>query len=223
VTTQTLKIFDDPFADVVAPREVCGRSTQGAVRLPTEVVPYIPAEKLRSLRLLMDPTRWVAEKYSGLTDICPVKNARDEKEQILSDYLEAQFKDVVSYASKAGWNGEHALALNVHSLQMAKKFASLLSSEGAAPEVRAHPDGQVALTWDLAPDNVFTISFVPDGSIAYSGILGESSSFGAERLNDGEIPELIENHIQRHSQSRSAHRRKTTATQDRRSCLPLHT
>jgi|GEM_PF-7020068 len=102
------------------------------------------------------------------------------------------FAEVEREASTAGWDGQGALPIRQDSLTAAKVFYTALPDDLPSPDVRPHPDGDVALTWNFAADRVLTVSFTTPQQFAYAGLRGKSTIYGTEDFSDGAFPPILD-------------------------------
>lgn len=74
--------------------------------------------------------------------------------------------------SSHGWNGYSARPISPDAKRYAQLFVDNLPFGLPAPDALPDPDGDIALCWDFGPGHILTLTFSPDGTINYAGILG---------------------------------------------------
>jgi hypothetical protein len=93
-------------------------------------------------------------------------------------------------ASEEGWDGYEGKRVLGSTLTKAFEFLATLPSTVPAPEVSAHPDGELAFYWSTGPRRTLTVSVNAAGRLSFAAIVGHQRLFGSEYLTD-ELPESI--------------------------------
>lgn len=116
----------------------------------------------------------------------------------------AELAAVAKDASAPNWDGYGARAIDPRAYQEAERFLSALPTTTPVPEISVDPDGEVAISWNLDPNWVFSVSIGPAGRLSYAGLFGMSKAYGTEWFFN-EIPEAILDNIARVFAHRGAH------------------
>lgn len=99
--------------------------------------------------------------------------------------------------AREGWDGYGARPVDAQSVELARRMILALPSAFESPHVSAHPDGEVALTWQGARAKDFSVSISPSGQLSYAGTYGPSVvSYGSENFTD-DLPPSILDHLRR--------------------------
>jgi hypothetical protein len=92
-------------------------------------------------------------------------------------YVNSAIAEIHAACSVANWNGPDSVAINDMVLGRALKVTDLLyyyvPYATPAPELVPGADGEVAMTWALNPNQVFSISIGNHGMLNFAGRLGE--------------------------------------------------
>jgi hypothetical protein len=107
-------------------------------------------------------------------------------QRAISSLAEAQQE-----ASVEDWDGYGALPVSHAAVSQAAAFIRSLPASVPLPEVSVDPDGEVALDWLGARDQVFSISFGESSRVAYAGIDGTDRWRGAEHFDGQSIPQFL--------------------------------
>ena len=97
---------------------------------------------------------------------------------------------VASGASEEGWDGYEGKRVLGSTLSKALAFLATLPSTAPAPDISAHPDGEVAFYWSTGPRRTLSVSVNAAGRVSFAAIVGHQRLFGSEYLTD-ELPESI--------------------------------
>ena len=109
----------------------------------------------------------------------------------------AQIDELASECRLADWDGYGARAVNIQSIELAKRMVLALPKDFEAPLVAAHPDGEVALTWRGQRGTDFSVSIGPSGQLSYAAVFGPSVvSYGSDNFTD-DLPATILDHLRR--------------------------
>lgn len=108
---------------------------------------------------------------------------------VFEQTLEA-LEQAADEASHANWDGYGASKLDVLAFYNALRLLTALPTTTPIPDVGVDPDGEVSITWQLAPRNVFSVSVGPHGRLSYAGLFGASKAHGTEWLRT-EIPQAV--------------------------------
>jgi hypothetical protein len=144
---------------------------------------------------LMAPARSTAQSDSAKTIDKLREKIRGERltSYVMSNATEqilAELNEVLSEASREGWDGYGARPLNPDAYYFAKTFLNNLPSTAPLPEVSADTDGEVALDWIFGERKALTVSIGPTGRCTFAWMLGQRVYRGTDWIDD-EIPEEI--------------------------------
>lgn len=109
-------------------------------------------------------------------------------------YAEAlnSLADLAREAAQPDWDGHGAAAIQMGSVQHARKLVRALPTNFPAPEVAADPDGEVSVEWYRSPNWVFSISVGQEGTLTYAGRFGRVNRVrGIEEGMTDELPSKI--------------------------------
>lgn len=115
-----------------------------------------------------------------------------------------ELEEVASEATGPNWDGYGAQPIDRRAVQQAERFLSALPTTTPVPEISVDPDGEVAISWNLDSNWVFSVSVGPSGRLSYAGLFGTSKAYGTEWFFD-EIPEAILDNIARLFKARGTH------------------
>ena len=107
-----------------------------------------------------------------------------------------ELAEVAQVASTVNWDGYGAKPIDTGAYLQAERFFSALPTTTPVPDVSVDPDGEVALSWNLDPDWVFSVSVGKTGRLSYAGLFGTSKAYGTEWFLD-EIPEAVLDGLER--------------------------
>jgi len=111
---------------------------------------------------------------------------RDAAERTLEELEQVQAE-----ASKEGWNGYGAKAVDPDAYRQAKLFLVALPTTAPSPEISADPDGDIAFDWIFGPQKALSVSIGPTGRCTFAWMLGKSTYRGTVWLDDDGIPASI--------------------------------
>jgi hypothetical protein len=97
---------------------------------------------------------------------------------------------IYDHSWQPGWDGYDATAIELRACLMAADLFALIPAEVAEPDIIPEADGDIALEWQRAPRQVFSISISATGRIAYAGLFGSSRVYGTEQFT-GTLPLAI--------------------------------
>ena len=112
---------------------------------------------------------------------------------------ESAWFELVEAAQEAAvpdWDGYGARPIDARAYVQAERFFSTLPTTTPVPDVSIDPDGEVSISWNLAPDWVFSVSIGPTGRLSYAGLYGTSKAHGTEWFLN-EIPEAVLDNLTR--------------------------
>ena len=72
------------------------------------------------------------------------------------------------------------------------------------PDVSVDPDGEVAVSWNVDSNWIFSVSIGPTGRLSYAGLFGTGKAYGTEWFLN-EIPEAVLDNITRLFTTRRPH------------------
>jgi hypothetical protein len=101
-----------------------------------------------------------------------------------------QLLNVVQECSNDGWDGYEAKAITDQTLAQALSFLQTLPSAAPAPHVSAHPDGELAFTWSVAPRRILSVSVSSAGRLSFASLNGYRTLHGSEYLVS-DLPDSI--------------------------------
>lgn len=107
----------------------------------------------------------------------------------------AALQDIAQNCSVSNWDGQGAREVSMQTRSITLKLASTLSrllTPGIpAPDLIPEPDGEISLSWDLAPGMVFSVSIGEARRLNYAGIIGrQTERHGGEPFNPGNTKSL---------------------------------
>lgn len=93
-------------------------------------------------------------------------------------------------ASKSGWDGYGAKAMNPMAYVFGKYFLNVLPTTAPPPEVSVDSDGEVAFDWVFGERRALSVSISGTGRCTFAWMIGQSTFRGTDWLQD-EIPASI--------------------------------
>ena len=102
-----------------------------------------------------------------------------------------ELEQVKTEASKEGWNGYGAKAVDLDAYDCARLFLEALPTTAPSPEISADPDGDIALDWMFGPQKALSVSIGPTGRCTFAWMLGKRTYRGTDWLDDDGIPASI--------------------------------
>lgn len=85
----------------------------------------------------------------------------------------ALIEEVALACQSPGWDGYGAQPISLNAKANAQRLVDSLPFWLSAPDAIPDPDGELALSWDLGPGHIFTVSVGANGMISYAGLLGD--------------------------------------------------
>jgi len=128
--------------------------------------------------------------------ILSVKAHAQEAASDWKSLVNALIENLAREHSEPNWDGYGALPIAAGAKQLAQAFVSLLPTYFPIPEPVADPDGELALSWDFGPRNVFTVSINESGRISYAGLVGDRGKRHGVEWFEESIPKVILDTIQ---------------------------
>ena len=128
-------------------------------------------------------SRWF--RTYATTDDTPSVSLDEARNEVLESLRAASGE-----ASKPGWDGYDASPVSGRTIAQALAFLDLLPSALMRPEISAHPDGELAFEWYVAPRWLLTVSISETGRLSYAGLFGLARVHGTEWLLDS-IPQEV--------------------------------
>lgn len=104
------------------------------------------------------------------------------------NYLLGQIFQVLRSCSKAGWDGENALAIKGESVAAVEEFVKRIPHGMPAPDVVPEIAGTIALEWRKSNDKILVLSFTGKRTLIYAGILGGGEVVHGTKPFLGSIP-----------------------------------
>lgn len=93
--------------------------------------------------------------------------------------IRVSLKDIAHSCAISNWDGHGAPNVSPKTIANAYALASILARQVSpgipAPDLVPEPDGEIALSWDLAPEMVFSVSIGETGRLNYAGIIGHGT------------------------------------------------
>jgi hypothetical protein len=129
-----------------------------------------------TLRRLVESTR------AALAESLAVRNTAEEAIR--------ELRIVIGQASKPNWDGYGARAIDERAYEHAIRFLQALPTTTPVPDVSVDPDGEIDLLWHVDSRKTFSVSVGPNGRLTYSGLFGDSQSYGTEWFFN-ELPQPI--------------------------------
>ena len=153
------------------------------------------------------PSRGIGPDASTVTRL--IEHVRGHLWEALSvrqvaESASAELAAVAKDAVVPNWDGYGARAIDPRAYQEAERFLTALPTTTPVPEISVDPDGEVAISWNLDPTWVFSVSIGRAGRLSYAGLFGTSKAYGTEWFLN-EIPEAILDNITRVLTQRGAH------------------
>ena len=124
---------------------------------------------------------------------------------------ESAWIELAEAAQEAGvqnWDGYGARAIEPGAYQQAERFLSALPTTTPMPDVSVDPDGEVAVSWNLDSNWIFSVSIGPTGRLSYAGLFGTGRACGTEWFLN-EIPEAVLDNIRTSSKASPRSSRET--------------
>lgn len=90
----------------------------------------------------------------------------------------AELQEIIDECSEQGWDGYGADPVDLGAVSMANSFILGLPSDISIPEFSVDSDGEVSSEWYISKRRLLSISFGPNGGIAYAWIDGKKSDCG---------------------------------------------
>jgi uncharacterized protein (TIGR04255 family) len=160
------------------------------LRLYLEGPPSLPEPIPQTIREFL--SRVVVDDDSRKAKLDEIRNnflasyvLRNNAERALAELDEVRVE-----ASRPGWDGYGALALNPFSYGYARRFLSALPTTAPTPEISADTDGEVSLDWIFGNRRALSVSIGPTGRCTFAWMLGQRTTSGTEWIED-EIPASI--------------------------------
>jgi hypothetical protein len=85
----------------------------------------------------------------------------------------ALIEEISLQCQSPGWDGYGAEPISLSAKAGAQRLVDSLPYWLSAPDAIPDPDGEIALSWDLGPGHVFTVSVGATGVLSYAGLLGD--------------------------------------------------
>ncbi|MFO1352203.1 MAG: hypothetical protein U1F68_16585 [Gammaproteobacteria bacterium] len=105
--------------------------------------------------------------------------------------VNALIVEIASECQNMGWDGYNAKPIPENAIRQAQRFADLLPSHLLEPDLVPDPDGEIAFSWDLGQDRVFTVNVSASGTLYYAGLIGKGvKRHGMEPFKD-DVPKII--------------------------------
>lgn len=101
-----------------------------------------------------------------------------------------ELAEAAQAASVPNWDGYGARSIDQRTYLQAERFLGALPTTIPVPEVSVDPDGEVAISWNMESNWVFSVSIGPTGRVSYAGLFGTSKAYGTEWFLN-EIPEAV--------------------------------
>lgn len=102
----------------------------------------------------------------------------------------AALNEVAGAAATSNWDGYGGRPVDARAYANASRFLILLPTMTPVPEIAVDPDGEIAITWQAAGRQVFSVSVGAEGRLSYAGLFGSSKAHGTEWLR-AEIPQAV--------------------------------
>jgi hypothetical protein len=128
-----------------------------------------------------------------------ISNMQEEiRKHLLTSYViaapteqaSARLEEVWSEASRSGWDGYGAKAIDPFAYMYARFFVNALPNTAPIPEVSADSDGEVALDWFFGDRKALTVSIGPTGRCTFAWMNGQSTNRGTDWMQD-DVPASI--------------------------------
>jgi hypothetical protein len=103
----------------------------------------------------------------------------------------ALIEEVALECQAPGWDGYGAQPISLNAKAEAQRLVDLLPFWLSAPDPVPDPDGEIALSWDLAPGHVFTLSVNSNGVLSYAGLLGDGVKRHGVEPFKSDVPKAI--------------------------------
>lgn len=109
---------------------------------------------------------------------------RSDTPSVWVDQVYMALRETAEEASRPNWDGYGASAVSDTTVAQGLALLDLLPSTVPAPEVSAHPDGELAFEWWLGPHRALTVSINEMGRLSYAAMFGAARQHGTEYLVD---------------------------------------
>lgn len=106
------------------------------------------------------------------------------------------FLDALTESTEDDWDGYGAKGIDAPTCLNALAFLLLLPSTLPTPEISAQPNGAIAFEWLRERRQMFSVSIGRTNRMAYAGLFGNSTVYGAEYFVD-QIPQVVFQNIER--------------------------
>jgi hypothetical protein len=103
----------------------------------------------------------------------------------------ALIEEVAVRNQSPDWDGYGAKPISLSAKAEAQRLVDLLPYWISAPDAAPDPDGEIALSWDLGPGHVFTVSVSSTGVLSYAGMLGEGVKRHGMEPFKSDVPKTI--------------------------------
>jgi hypothetical protein len=117
-----------------------------------------------------------------------------------SPVIESALLGIRSECSFVGWDGAGSSPISNVTINLVAKIAErlfvLLPGETPAPDLIAEPDGEICMSWSIAPDRVFSVSIGEHGKMNFAGQFGTEGSVHAWQPIDTRNRASIEESLQ---------------------------
>ena len=104
--------------------------------------------------------------------------------------LKERVRSLLGKASKEGWDGEEAAALQDDTVKVALELVDMLPNYMENPDVDVTPYGEIDFDWVADKDTMFTISVLSSREIGFSGLFHGAKASGSEPWR-GTLPQLV--------------------------------
>lgn len=104
--------------------------------------------------------------------------------------LKEEIRSLLGKASKEGWDGEGAAALDDDTVKVALELVDTFPSDTKNPDVDVTPYGEIDFDWMIDNDAMLTVSVLSSRTIGFSGLFHDAKVSGSEPWN-GTLPQFV--------------------------------
>ena len=103
---------------------------------------------------------------------------------------EKSIVELLNLDKQQDWDGDGVQSVSRDAVVQALIFLQLIPKSLPEPEVTAHPDGEVGLTWAFGRRKVLSVAIAPSGKVSFASLVGYRSLNGKEYIV-GKLPQSI--------------------------------
>lgn len=104
--------------------------------------------------------------------------------------LKEAIRSLLGKASKEGWDGDGAAALEDDTVKVALDLVDTFPNYTKNPDVDVTPYGEIDFDWMIDNDTMLTVSVLSSRAIGFSGLFHDAKISGSEPWN-GTLPQFV--------------------------------